>query len=580
MQASIDFSNLKSLVTSFNQTGFQSTNASDQAFSAIFAARAEEVINRTKFAQSDTSRTFEPTKAAWEKPVAALRRSLEKYTDDSGDVVVEPERRQDLEDLLTGLGMSQQRADEVIDQATRDDGRISMGKIVSAVAKMRQENADDSGLTLPAGSLPQMLVLLKKMGLSEDQVNQISDRLGQGEVSLKDLAALLADMSPQGQSTMTAADIAELGDLLVEAGANPAAVQKMLTRYVDPATGQLDLNGLSSLLSEAAGEGDAGLKLALGGNMNQLLAKVMQGAKVVDQSGQTDEAKTAGLQHELNVLKSREGLLPEVAKMEGLEKRLKNATSGQSSSESASTKTGEQAAVQAGHAVKADPLAALLTEEKLKAMFGEELDFNRTAGAQVGKQAEQGGSTQAQSASTAGADNASAAKSTATLGPAALKAQEAVKAQSVVPKAAVARSQPSVLLNQLGGRMLLMIKGGQSSVKMQLNPPELGNLRIDLQVEGNSVRATVVAENHAVQQVVGASGSELRQSLADQGFNLDQFEVVVQDQEREAGSGGDREEGDRDGLAAGSAGEGEAVAEGAASLIARGLGGGRVNLMA
>ena len=96
------------------------------------------------------------------------------------------------------------------------------------------------------------------------------------------------------------------------------------------------------------------------------------------------------------------------------------------------------------------------------------------------------------------------------------------------------RMQPSVLLEKLAGRMVMMLQKGQTTMRLQLQPPELGQLRIDLAVDGRSVPATIIAENSQVQQILGSQGGDLKQSLADQGFHLDQFDVWVQGQHKQA----------------------------------------------
>jgi len=46
----------------------------------------------------------------------------------------------------------------------------------------------------------------------------------------------------------------------------------------------------------------------------------------------------------------------------------------------------------------------------------------------------------------------------------------------------------------------------------------------------------VVAENQQVQQLLGAHSSELKQSLSEQGFSLEKFEVMTQGQNAQTNS--------------------------------------------
>jgi|694.fasta_scaffold00058_74 flagellar hook-length control protein FliK len=65
------------------------------------------------------------------------------------------------------------------------------------------------------------------------------------------------------------------------------------------------------------------------------------------------------------------------------------------------------------------------------------------------------------------------------------------------------------------------------TVQLRLHPPELGALAIQVQVEGRSMAAHLTAQSSAAREVIMESLPQLRQRLAEQGFEISQFTVDV-----------------------------------------------------
>lgn len=67
----------------------------------------------------------------------------------------------------------------------------------------------------------------------------------------------------------------------------------------------------------------------------------------------------------------------------------------------------------------------------------------------------------------------------------------------------------------------------QSHVRLQLQPPELGQLRIDVRITGNSVQIHIQSQTQAAHQMLQARAGELRLALESQGLNVErtQFEI-------------------------------------------------------
>jgi hypothetical protein len=91
---------------------------------------------------------------------------------------------------------------------------------------------------------------------------------------------------------------------------------------------------------------------------------------------------------------------------------------------------------------------------------------------------------------------------------------------------------------------------GGGRIRINLSPPSLGALEIDVRVKKEGVELFMVTNNSDVQQTLCSHVDQLRKALAEQGLNMDRFQVVVgdradgqqwRDPRQEGTSGGHRE---------------------------------------
>ena len=66
-----------------------------------------------------------------------------------------------------------------------------------------------------------------------------------------------------------------------------------------------------------------------------------------------------------------------------------------------------------------------------------------------------------------------------------------------------------------------------SKLTMQLNPAELGAIKIDILVKGDSIKANIVAQSQQVLETLEKQMPRLRSVLQEQGFTVDSFEVTM-----------------------------------------------------
>ncbi len=96
----------------------------------------------------------------------------------------------------------------------------------------------------------------------------------------------------------------------------------------------------------------------------------------------------------------------------------------------------------------------------------------------------------------------------------------------------VAESQ---IFDQVVTRFVGSSNGESGRMVLRLQPAELGSLKIELQVEGDRIRANLHAQSIQVQEVLERNLPQLRNALAEQGLKIDQFQVNVSSDQGQQG---------------------------------------------
>ena len=76
--------------------------------------------------------------------------------------------------------------------------------------------------------------------------------------------------------------------------------------------------------------------------------------------------------------------------------------------------------------------------------------------------------------------------------------------------------------------MVWSIKNDEERIKLALEPPQLGSLFIEIHREKDNIKAVLWADNQATKQILESHQVELQKILKEDGFQLGQFDVFVQ----------------------------------------------------
>jgi len=87
------------------------------------------------------------------------------------------------------------------------------------------------------------------------------------------------------------------------------------------------------------------------------------------------------------------------------------------------------------------------------------------------------------------------------------------------------KNLPNYVTHQVGKSLVRAVSQGENSLKIQLKPPELGRLVMHIDNTGNSMKVSIITENHAAREMLTANVNELRTVLSNAGISLESFDV-------------------------------------------------------
>jgi len=86
---------------------------------------------------------------------------------------------------------------------------------------------------------------------------------------------------------------------------------------------------------------------------------------------------------------------------------------------------------------------------------------------------------------------------------------------------------PAYLVDQLGRQISRSIQKGDRVLKIQLKPPELGVVKVELDLKENVLKLGMITENSAVKELLLANANELKEALVEQGVKLEKIDVQI-----------------------------------------------------
>jgi len=90
-----------------------------------------------------------------------------------------------------------------------------------------------------------------------------------------------------------------------------------------------------------------------------------------------------------------------------------------------------------------------------------------------------------------------------------------------------ARPIPLYVVNHVARQISLSLHRGENNIRLQLKPPQLGAIQIDMHMKDSVLKIGMTTENNSVKEFLVSSIQELRDSLVQQGVKLEKLDVQV-----------------------------------------------------
>ncbi len=105
------------------------------------------------------------------------------------------------------------------------------------------------------------------------------------------------------------------------------------------------------------------------------------------------------------------------------------------------------------------------------------------------------------------------------------KSSDPQAGQTLSKSRGAAKTLPAFVTQQVSKSIVKAVNQGESTLRINLKPPELGRLMLTIDNSGNSMRVNVVAETAVARDVLLSNANELRTVLSNSGVHLERFDV-------------------------------------------------------
>ena len=441
---------------------------------------------------------------------------LENYLEQTGEPLerfeVSPSGREKLVRVLEESGYSEEDAKEIVKRATKDDGSINLG----TVFQLLEHYEADQGpvLIIDASQKNQFIQILQELGLKQEDIQKFlaENTNKDGNLEIKNFGELLAKVegAQEGQAVNGGVNKSILSGLLEQLGLSDEEITTLLEQNTDT-EGNIQAEAALNILKKAAAKKNQAVAQA----MKDLAAdlKVKSTDNEVDFS-QAD-AKRIKQQAE-KIIQAMEG--NEGHSKSSLKEALAAAMADEFDDEMTDVKpqalTGQEQ--NAAPKVKATADTAASEDKQQAYQFAKEQSVQAKAET-AGQDAQSGNTNSSKSGGnpTAGIENAGrtaeSGKATAARGP-----------------------LPSYVVNQVADRLAYMVKNNQNSLKINIKPPELGELNVELSMKDGVLKATLTAESVAAKNTLDAGSEQLKQLLAQQGIKVESLDITLKSDSQES----------------------------------------------
>ena len=86
---------------------------------------------------------------------------------------------------------------------------------------------------------------------------------------------------------------------------------------------------------------------------------------------------------------------------------------------------------------------------------------------------------------------------------------------------------PTYVIDQVGRKISRSLLRGERAIRLQLKPPELGALKVEMDMKDNILKIGIITENSSVKELLLSGAHELREALVEQGVRLERLDIQI-----------------------------------------------------
>jgi flagellar hook-length control protein FliK len=109
-----------------------------------------------------------------------------------------------------------------------------------------------------------------------------------------------------------------------------------------------------------------------------------------------------------------------------------------------------------------------------------------------------------------------------------VKTTKSADATSAAMTSPTNRTLPGYLLDQVSRQIVKLRTAGENEITLQLKPPHLGRMKLNVEHVSGGIKVGIVVESHAAKEMLLSHANELKAALGDQGLRLDKIDVEAQ----------------------------------------------------
>ncbi|RJQ62785.1 MAG: flagellar hook-length control protein FliK, partial [Desulfobacteraceae bacterium] len=87
------------------------------------------------------------------------------------------------------------------------------------------------------------------------------------------------------------------------------------------------------------------------------------------------------------------------------------------------------------------------------------------------------------------------------------------------------RTLPSYVVQQVSRQILHSHQNGVREIQLQLHPPNLGRIQVNIDTTGDAIRVRIVTEQQGAQELIASQSGDLKAVLSEQGLRVEKIDV-------------------------------------------------------